>query len=324
MIYAHKLIDAIKDRDVAIPFALRSHAHPNENKFVVTNLNRDEIERGDVFQDTPIMHTPETQRCAEKVFDDAYDFLDNILRPTIEQSQHFDAGDIADYPDRVDDVWDESYSPRLPFRRMYFEMDSATITMHVTCAHAGDFEAWSMQGEGITTETIVCVPVFYSRNHNRFWFARSAIAIFADSWTHDTLRSDDDFGDEAASSKEEKKTRETVYIATEAFLHVLNKPRTLFESHAPPEKIQRKRIRTGKTPRFEHKTLVLNYKPPSGDRTGKQTDGERRSPRLHLRRGHWRRFRDDTGNVVARTWIDPMWVGDIEHGVVSKDYKIKQ
>jgi hypothetical protein len=45
--------------------------------------------------------------------------------------------------------------------------------------------------------------------------------------------------------------------------------------------------------------------------------GHHASPRLHVRRGHWRNYK--TGD---RKWISPMWVGDKEAGMVVKDYEL--
>jgi len=45
--------------------------------------------------------------------------------------------------------------------------------------------------------------------------------------------------------------------------------------------------------------------------------GHHASPRLHLRRGHWRAYKSG-----HRKWINPMWVGDKEKGMVVKSYSI--
>lgn len=45
--------------------------------------------------------------------------------------------------------------------------------------------------------------------------------------------------------------------------------------------------------------------------------GTHASPRLHLRRGHWRKYQNG-----EKKWIKPMWVGDKDLGVVHKDYEV--
>lgn len=73
--------------------------------------------------------------------------------------------------------------------------------------------------------------------------------------------------------------------------------------------------RMGKTPPiYSHKTLVIAPKvTPSGERKG----GTHASPRVHLRRGHYRRRGGKT------IWVKPTTVGDKSRGMVTKDYVVE-
>lgn len=83
-----------------------------------------------------------------------------------------------------------------------------------------------------------------------------------------------------------------------------------------PEKLNKKRLRSGKVPLFGYKVLVIKTTdrqkvPP----TQSATIQGRKSPRQHERRGHPRRYRDGT-----RTWIAPMIVGS--DGKIEKTYRL--
>lgn len=71
-----------------------------------------------------------------------------------------------------------------------------------------------------------------------------------------------------------------------------------------------------KKPAFEYKRVTVRPGEVISKSVGKRLDS-RQSPRLHLRRGHIRRFADH------KVWIKPMWVGDAAKGVIKKDYDVR-
>ena len=84
---------------------------------------------------------------------------------------------------------------------------------------------------------------------------------------------------------------------------------------APAAKLNRSRMRTGKTPFFTYKVLTVETD-PSPKAQGNAQGGAHASPRMHLRRGHLRRVSE---RVV---WVRPAMVG--AHGLVEKDYRIRR
>jgi hypothetical protein len=77
----------------------------------------------------------------------------------------------------------------------------------------------------------------------------------------------------------------------------------------------RKRINKGKKPLIEFKMAVIEGKKSVMSST---PHGTHASPRLHWRRGHWRR----TPKSGKQIWIEPMEVGDEENGRIIKTYAI--
>lgn len=82
--------------------------------------------------------------------------------------------------------------------------------------------------------------------------------------------------------------------------------------------INQRRIRDGKTPFYETRTLWIDVPGGSKD-SGDHQGGTHRSPRQHLRRGHIRRL--PTGKKV---WVNAAVVGAKESGLIKKDYAIKE
>ena len=81
-----------------------------------------------------------------------------------------------------------------------------------------------------------------------------------------------------------------------------------------PFRLNKKREHAGKLPILDHHTISLARRQRATPSPFEP--GERRSPRLHWRRGHWRHF-DNT-----RTWIKWMLVGDPDLGFVDKYYRL--
>ena len=82
-----------------------------------------------------------------------------------------------------------------------------------------------------------------------------------------------------------------------------------------PSFINSKRRAKGKPPAlFDWHTVVIT--PPL--EPGPPKGGTHASPRLHDRRGHWRKH--PSGKTI---WVKPCKVGDATKGVIFKDYKIE-
>lgn len=82
--------------------------------------------------------------------------------------------------------------------------------------------------------------------------------------------------------------------------------------------INQRRVRDGKVPMYETRTLWIDVPGGSKD-SGDWQGGKHRSPRQHLRRGHIRNLQ--TGKKV---WVNAAVVGAKESGIIKKDYAIKE
>lgn len=103
----------------------------------------------------------------------------------------------------------------------------------------------------------------------------------------------------------------TGYIAL--FLNSLQ-TRTTTVYEAIRRKNHEKRIRQGKAPLFDWRTVVIEPVKVKREPLG----GTHASPRLHDRRGHWRFIRKSQ----KRVWVRDCKVGDASKGVVFHDYKV--
>lgn len=85
-----------------------------------------------------------------------------------------------------------------------------------------------------------------------------------------------------------------------------------------PEKLARKRSKTGRVPFYDYKILTVTGETPDAKRSDRGAqDGS--SKRSHLRRGHIRRLGDRT------TWVRPAIVNPgIEIGSVEKSYRVER
>lgn len=76
-----------------------------------------------------------------------------------------------------------------------------------------------------------------------------------------------------------------------------------------------KRIRQGKKPMFDWRTVVIEPTKPKAEPQG----GTHASPRQHDRRGHWRFIK----KTQKRVWVKNCRVGKASNGIVFQDYKVK-
>lgn len=85
------------------------------------------------------------------------------------------------------------------------------------------------------------------------------------------------------------------------------------------EKLNAKRIRSGKLPLYEYKVLDLPEPKATSGAGGSRLEGQRNAPRTHLRRGHPRRLPD--GRL---TFVRAAVIGASNIGVVQKDYSVRR
>ncbi len=93
----------------------------------------------------------------------------------------------------------------------------------------------------------------------------------------------------------------------------------VYATHPAPRKLNLKRRKRQREPFFEYKTLVID---PHKDRVitqGLVPHNLRRSPKLHLRRGHIRKLRSG-----SKTWVSQAMIGSKRRGMVLKDYEIRE
>ena len=103
---------------------------------------------------------------------------------------------------------------------------------------------------------------------------------------------------------------------TAIYMMTLSKSSFYMSVPTPEEaSTNRKRINKGKKPLVEFKMAVIEGKKSVMSST---PHGTHASPRLHWRRGHWRR----TPKSGKQIWIAPMEVGDEENGRIIKTYAI--
>lgn len=88
----------------------------------------------------------------------------------------------------------------------------------------------------------------------------------------------------------------------------------------PDPKKNRQRERGGKLPLFEH--TVVEIRGYQLDHKGAPAGRTHRSPRMHWRRGHLRRFRNQAGEIYRVTPIAPMLVGSATLGKIDHEYKV--
>ena len=107
-----------------------------------------------------------------------------------------------------------------------------------------------------------------------------------------------------------------------AVFSLLNYPRFVREVSSSPKKVSS--VRWGRVvPKSEVKVIEIEL-PKRGVNVYEQLFTGSGSPkRQHVRRGHWRVYKDTFGRVKERKWINPMVCGDPELGVIDHEYILK-
>jgi hypothetical protein len=112
--------------------------------------------------------------------------------------------------------------------------------------------------------------------------------------------------------------RESLLIAVVSvtrFLSALNCININRIEHKPSEKLQKARAKRGKQPLFSYWTLEIDL--PKSRAAGEDYGGTHASPRVHLRRGHPRKYAPG-----KYCWVQPHVVGNKAAGMVHKDYSV--
>lgn len=119
--------------------------------------------------------------------------------------------------------------------------------------------------------------------------------------------------------KDKEVTLETLKPAMRMVMAALlriNEGALAYEPKPTNSLINRKRAAKGKPPlTFDWHTITIEPPAPKSDPQG----GTHASPRLHDRRGHWRKMK--SGKTV---WVKECKVGDASRGVVFKDYQVTE
>ena len=119
-------------------------------------------------------------------------------------------------------------------------------------------------------------------------------------------------------SKGEEVTAEDVkagFRIVVACLMKIQSESSAYQPTVPNTFINKKRLKKGKLPLFDWHTVTIERSSAQRAPAG----GTHASPRLHDRRGHWRKH--PSGRQV---WVKPCKVGDARLGVVFKDYVVQE
>jgi hypothetical protein len=113
------------------------------------------------------------------------------------------------------------------------------------------------------------------------------------------------------------------YKALSILLKLLDSKNISTVNNLPPEKLNKKRIKSGKQPLFTYKTLIIK---PTGKMQEAQAAQGLWDNRIHLCRGHFKEYTKERplfGRITGRFWWQPSVRGNKEKGVVMKDYVVK-
>ena len=108
-------------------------------------------------------------------------------------------------------------------------------------------------------------------------------------------------------------------------LSILNYDLIVKETQKPADH-KVKHVRFGRSvPTNEYSLLNIELPKPRGKTVYEKIfTGQGTPKKWHMRRGHWRRYRDKDGNVTKRIWIDQCEAGSKEHGQKVKDYNLQK
>lgn len=101
-------------------------------------------------------------------------------------------------------------------------------------------------------------------------------------------------------------------------LYILNCSNVTTRIIKPPKALNKSRVKKRKVPFFSYHTLDLYPSEENSVSTGGGGGIKGHTKRLHMRRGHIRRYKK-TGKTI---WINNMMVGNKKDGYVHKDYRV--
>lgn len=84
-----------------------------------------------------------------------------------------------------------------------------------------------------------------------------------------------------------------------------------------PEKLNKKRLASGKSPLLAYHTVDLSRRLEQASNRASPSEPSGRKVRMHFRRGHWRQYASG-----PRVWIEWMLVGNPDTGFIQKHYKL--
>lgn len=134
----------------------------------------------------------------------------------------------------------------------------------------------------------------------------------------------DEHGDPIASAHV-REARTTRFVVIALAMSLTNCGNVDQDTRHPAPKLQRSRERRNKPPLVSYRTLVI--RPVARSSASAPVDRSDAATRLHLRRGHFRDYRNGSGlfgqeRLRRVFWFSPTLVGREEHGRVNKDYEV--
>ncbi len=227
-----------------------------------------------------------------------YKRISNLLKKSIK----FDFGDIAN-----SDIFDlNKESPmrsikevrQLPFDCCYFEhqnsMHHMTTGLVIEKTDNGAFGCLLLTDNKLTLPWVIFD-----------WNLDETISWHIDPTIHDQSDANSDL----------LQSFEDMILNFYVFIEILNCRNIEIKTYSYPPKINKKRIKKGKLPLFEYKTLHVSQKSNQG-KNNSNSSKAKSSPRLHLRRGHIRRLASG-----GKIWVQACLVGEKKAGLVHKDYR---
>ncbi len=209
----------------------------------------------------------------------------------LNSSMKFDFGETSNVPVRIGQRIE---IPKLPYQLMYCELKDYGRVFGVLLYDSGS--------EGIVGEIFMQIEGVYGP---------LGISILTFNENRVQLRPCEEIPKEIA--KNFISLSRPMLGGIFQLINVMNCSNVILVDNVP-SRFKQQRISKKKTPLFEYKTLHIHQ-----NRTVNKHDGggTHASPRVHLRRGHIRKL--PTGDT---TWVQSCVVGNKEHGIVHKDYRV--
>jgi hypothetical protein len=128
-------------------------------------------------------------------------------------------------------------------------------------------------------------------------------------------------GDAVLGLQQAAHTAQAMSMFAMDFMAVVNCSNVVITTNAPPDKVNAKRLRNGRPPFSEFKTLVINDAPTQEYSESDEVDSEPTGihQRQHIRRAHIRILRDGR-NIYVRACV----AGRAELGTIRKNYLVEQ